>query len=76
MTPNIYNIYINKILFKERTGVWGDGGDLVLELDEGSLKLLEAVSGKLVNSQPIHAIRNNTNHYLIIIYDIIQRKRK
>jgi len=42
---------------QERSGVWGEGQDLVLELDEGSLKLLEPESGKLLNSQPIHAIR-------------------
>eukprot|EP00088_Acartia_fossae_P002301 TRINITY_DN10925_c0_g1_i1.p1 TRINITY_DN10925_c0_g1~~TRINITY_DN10925_c0_g1_i1.p1 ORF type:complete len:710 (-),score=234.46 TRINITY_DN10925_c0_g1_i1:545-2674(-) len=42
---------------QERSGVWGEGAPLVLELDEGSLKLLEADTGKLLNSQPIHAIR-------------------
>ena len=42
---------------QERSGVWGEGLDLVLELDEGSLKLLRPDTGQLLNSQPIHAIR-------------------
>lgn len=41
----------------ERSGVWGEGRELVLELDEGSLKLLEPESGAVLNSQQIHAIR-------------------
>ena len=40
-----------------RPGVWGGGRDLVLELDEGSLKLIEPDTGACLNSQPIHAIR-------------------
>ena len=42
---------------KEKAGVWLEGRDLVLELDEGSLKLIEPDSGNCLNSQPIHAIR-------------------
>ena len=41
----------------EKPGVWAHGKDLVLELDEGSLKLIEPDSGACLNSQPIHAIR-------------------
>ena len=41
----------------EKPGVWGHGKDLVLELDEGSLKLMDPESGACLNSQPIHAIR-------------------
>ena len=37
--------------------MWGEGLDLILELDEGSLKLLESDTGRVLNSQPIHAIR-------------------
>ena len=41
----------------EKPGVWGQGKDLVLELDEGSLKLMDPETGACLNSQPIHAIR-------------------
>ena len=41
----------------EKSGVWGNGRELVLELDEGSLKLIDPVDGTTLNSQPIHAIR-------------------
>ena len=37
--------------------MWGGGKDLVLELDEGSLKLIDPDTGACLNSQPIHAIR-------------------
>lgn len=42
---------------KQKAGVWGSGAELVLELDEGSLKLIDPGSGATLNSQPIHAIR-------------------
>jgi len=42
---------------KEASGVWGGGRDLVLELDEGSLKLIDPDTGACLNSQAIHAIR-------------------
>ena len=42
---------------KEAAGVWGGGRDLVLELDEGSLKLIDPDTGACLNSQAIHAIR-------------------
>ncbi len=36
---------------------WGEGGDLVMELHEGTLKLVHPDSGVLVHAQPIHSIR-------------------
>ena len=41
----------------EKSGVWGEGRELILELDEGSLKLIDPEDGTTLNSQPIHAIR-------------------
>ena len=41
----------------EKAGVWGNGRELILELDEGSLKLIDPEDGATLNSQPIHAIR-------------------
>jgi len=41
----------------EKAGVWGNGRELILELDEGSLKLIDPEDGTTLNSQPIHAIR-------------------
>lgn len=38
-------------------GQWGDGKALILELNEGSLKLVSPGSGAVLNSQPIHSIR-------------------
>ena len=42
----------------EPAGQWGEGKELILELDEGSLKLIQPEnSGLVLNSQPIHSIR-------------------
>jgi len=41
----------------EVAGVWGNGEQLILQLDEGSLKLIETETGETLNCQPIHAIR-------------------
>jgi hypothetical protein len=38
----------------------------VLELDEGSLKLLDPETGDLLNSQQIHAIRQLSTHSHIL----------
>lgn len=38
-------------------GLWGGGKELTLELDEGTLKLVEPESKTVLNSQPIHTIR-------------------
>lgn len=40
----------------ETVGQWGEGKELTLELNEGSLKLIET-NGMTINSQPIHSIR-------------------
>ena len=34
----------------DRPGVWGGGKELILELDEGALKLIEAETGVTLNS--------------------------
>ncbi|XP_037069820.1 protein Fe65 homolog isoform X2 [Pollicipes pollicipes] len=41
----------------DSVGRWGDGKDLFMDLDEGSLKLLDPESLTLLNTQPIHTIR-------------------
>jgi len=41
----------------DAVGRWGDGKDLFMDLDEGSLKLLDPESLTLLNTQPIHTIR-------------------
>ncbi|EEB11505.1 predicted protein [Pediculus humanus corporis] len=38
-------------------GRWGDGKDLFMDLDEGSLKLMDPEKLTVLNSQPIHTIR-------------------
>ncbi|RXG59753.1 Protein Fe65-like protein [Armadillidium vulgare] len=38
-------------------GRWGDGKDLFMDLDEGSLKLVDPENLTLLNTQPIHTIR-------------------
>lgn len=38
-------------------GRWGDGKDLFMDLDEGSLKLIDTEALVVLNSQPIHTIR-------------------
>ncbi|KAI9564237.1 hypothetical protein GHT06_007975 [Daphnia sinensis] len=38
-------------------GRWGDGKDLFMDLDEGSLKLIDTENFAVLNSQPIHTIR-------------------
>jgi len=38
-------------------GRWGDGKDLFMDLDEGSLKLIDMDNFAVLNSQPIHTIR-------------------
>ncbi|XP_023345968.1 protein Fe65 homolog [Eurytemora carolleeae] len=65
---------------QERVGVWGEGLDLILELDEGSLKLLESDTGRVLNSQPIHAIRvwgvgrDNGKDFAYVSRDKVTRK--
>ncbi|XP_018012019.2 uncharacterized protein LOC108669226, partial [Hyalella azteca] len=38
-------------------GCWGEGKDLFMDLDEGSLKLVDPENLTLLNTQPIHTIR-------------------
>lgn len=38
-------------------GQWGEGKKLTLELNEGSLTLIQPETGTVLNSQPIHSIR-------------------
>lgn len=38
-------------------GCWGDGKDLFMDLDEGSLKLVDPENLTVLNTQPIHTIR-------------------
>ena len=38
-------------------GLWGDGRELTLELNEGSLKLIYPATSVVLNAQPIHSIR-------------------
>ncbi|XP_056648212.1 protein Fe65 homolog isoform X2 [Diorhabda carinulata] len=38
-------------------GRWGDGKDLFMDLDEGSLKLFDPENLTVLNTQPIHTIR-------------------
>ena len=64
----------------DKAGVWGEGRDLVLELDEGSLKLIDPESGDCLNSQPIHAIRvwgvgrDNGKDFAYVSRDKVSRK--
>ena len=44
----------------------------MLELDEGSLKLLQPETGMVLNAQPIHAIRDNNNTFPNFSYIHVQ----
>ncbi|XP_065207171.1 protein Fe65 homolog isoform X2 [Planococcus citri] len=46
---------INSIM--DAVGRWGDGKDLFMDLDEGSLKLIDPENLTVLNTQPIHTIR-------------------
>ena len=35
----------------DRAGLWGGGKELILELDEGALKLIQPETGETLNSQ-------------------------
>ena len=47
----------------EVAGVWGNGEQLILQLDEGSLKLIETETGETLNCQVLANII--TGKYLI-----------
>ena len=61
-------------------GVWGGGKQLLLELGEGTLKLVDPGPGTLLNSQPIHAIRvwgvgrDNGKDFAYVSRDKLTRK--
>ena len=50
-------------------GVWGNGEQLILQLDEGSLKLIETETGETLNCQ----VRNN---FVFVAEKISPRKFK
>ncbi|EFX77134.1 hypothetical protein DAPPUDRAFT_198588 [Daphnia pulex] len=61
-------------------GRWGDGKDLFMDLDEGSLKLIDTESFAVLNSQPIHTIRvwgvgrDNGRDFAYVARDRVTRK--
>ncbi|KAF0299244.1 Protein Fe65 [Amphibalanus amphitrite] len=64
----------------DSVGRWGDGKDLFMDLDEGSLKLLDPESLTLLNTQPIHTIRvwgvgrDNGKDFAYVARDRVTRK--
>ena len=48
---------ITPVPLQDPIGQWGEGKELTLELNEGSLKLIQPQNGMVLNSQPIHSIR-------------------
>lgn len=64
----------------DRVGRWGEGKSLVLELDEHCLRLLESSTMRVLNSQPIHAIRvwgvgrDNTKDFAYVARDRLSRR--
>ena len=47
----------------EMAGVWGNGEQLILQLDEGSLKLIETETGETLNCQVLdNIITGKTSH--------------
>ncbi|KAB7507204.1 Protein Fe65-like protein, partial [Armadillidium nasatum] len=61
-------------------GRWGDGKDLFMDLDEGSLKLVDPENLTLLNTQPIHTIRvwgvgrDNGRDFAYVARDRVTRK--
>lgn len=57
-----------------------EGRDIILELDEGSLKLIDPLERVVLNSQPIHAIRvwgvgrDNNQDFAYVSRDKVSRK--
>ena len=60
--------------------LWGEGNDLVMELDEGTLKLIDPETQTVINSQPIHTIRvwgvgrDNGKDFAYVARDKLTRK--
>ncbi|XP_012936253.1 protein Fe65 homolog [Aplysia californica] len=66
LTPERSSKAVNKCIvdlslgrndINDAVGRWGDGKDLMMELDHVSLRLVDPVDGVTLNSQPIHSIR-------------------
>lgn len=61
-------------------GCWGDGKDLFMDLDEGSLKLVDPENLTVLNTQPIHTIRvwgvgrDNGRDFAYVARDKVSRK--
>ncbi|XP_076033208.1 protein Fe65 homolog [Oratosquilla oratoria] len=61
-------------------GRWGDGKDLFMDLDEGSLKLVDPENLTVLNTQPIHTIRvwgvgrDNGRDFAYVARDRVTRK--
>ncbi|KAL3266605.1 hypothetical protein HHI36_010769 [Cryptolaemus montrouzieri] len=53
----IVDLSVGKNDFLDVVGRWGDGKDLYMDLDEGSLKLIDPENMTVLNTQPIHTIR-------------------
>lgn len=64
----------------DNVGRWGDGKDLFMDLDEGSLKLIDPETLTILNTQPIHTIRvwgvvrDNGRDFAYVARDRITRK--
>ncbi|KAK7601089.1 hypothetical protein V9T40_008530 [Parthenolecanium corni] len=64
----------------DAVGRWGDGKDLFMDLDEGSLKLIDPENLTVLNTQPIHTIRvwgvgrDNGSDFAYVARDRISRK--
>ncbi|CAH1989960.1 unnamed protein product [Acanthoscelides obtectus] len=53
----IVDLSLGKNDILDSVGRWGDGKDLFMDLDEGSLKLFDPENLTVLNTQPIHTIR-------------------
>ncbi|CAG9859848.1 unnamed protein product [Phyllotreta striolata] len=53
----IVDLSLGKNDLLDVVGRWGDGKDLFMDLDEGSLKLFDPENLTILNTQPIHTIR-------------------
>ncbi|XP_050508540.1 protein Fe65 homolog isoform X2 [Diabrotica virgifera virgifera] len=53
----IVDLSLGKNDLLDVVGRWGDGKDLFMDLDEGSLKLFDPENLTVLNTQPIHTIR-------------------
>ncbi|VDP07144.1 unnamed protein product [Soboliphyme baturini] len=66
--------------FMEKVAKWGDGKELIMELDSHNLKLRDADSDTVLHSQPIHQIRvwgvgrNNGRDFAYVARDRSTRK--